>query len=88
MTLIYKLVGFDRETEALAVEYLIPRAKTRRAKTIAGIADDPAIFADWPLSRDQAAALADLIGAKIDSARYDWEFEPYAAAAPPDCAGD
>jgi hypothetical protein len=88
MAVRYKLVGFDRETEMIVVEYEVPQAKTRRAKTIAGIADHPEIFADWPLSRDQAAALADLIGAAIDPARYDWQFEPYAPAPAVNRPGD
>jgi hypothetical protein len=77
MELIYKLVGFDRATEALAVTREIPRDKVPQAKRIAGIADRPGIIADWPLSRDQAQAITDLIGAKIDVDHLDWALEPY-----------
>ncbi len=66
MALIYKLVGFDRVTEALAVTHDIPRNKVSQAKRIAGIADRRGIIADWPLSLDQPRAITDLIGAKID----------------------
>ncbi len=77
MALIYKLVGFDRVTEALAVTHDIPRNKVSQAKRIAGIADRRGIIADWPLSLDQARAITDLIGAKIDVDHLDWALEPY-----------
>ena len=77
MALVYKLVGFDRDTKSLALSYDIPGSKVGKAKTIAGIAENPDIIADWPLSRDQAGAIAQLIGARIDLGKYDWTLEPY-----------
>jgi hypothetical protein len=77
MALVYKLVGFDRVTESLALSYDIPRKTARKAKTIAGIAGNLNIIADWPLSRDQAGAIAQLIGEDVDLAEYDWSLEPY-----------
>jgi hypothetical protein len=79
MALVYKLVGFDRETEFLVASRDIPAEKVPHTKAIAGIANEPAIIADWPLSRDQAGAIADLIGTKIEVADYNWALEPYAA---------
>jgi hypothetical protein len=79
MALVYKLVGFDSKTEALALDYVIPAEKVQQAKTIAGTADNPAIIADWPLSCDQASAIAALIGAEVDPRKYDWALEPYQA---------
>ena len=76
MGLIYKLVGFDRDAEHLALSFDIPGKKIRKAKFVAGIADNPAMVADWPLSRDQAKATAELIGAQVDVANYDWALEP------------
>jgi hypothetical protein len=81
--MLYRLTGFDRKTERLALEFEIPPAKVRHAKKIAGIERNPAIFADWPLSRDQARALADFIGVEIDPDRYDWALEPYPAEVSP-----
>jgi hypothetical protein len=77
MELIYKLVGFDRATEALAVTRDIPRDKVPQAKRIAGIADRLGTIADWPLSHDQARAISDLIGAELDVDGLDWALEPY-----------
>jgi hypothetical protein len=80
MGLVYKLVGFDRDTEYLALSFDIPGKKIRKAKIVAGIADNPAIVADWPLSREQAKAIAELIGAQVDVPHYDWALEPYPAS--------
>jgi hypothetical protein len=77
MEVTYKLVGFDRATEELAVTYDIPRDKVGQMKYIAGIVDRPEIFADWPLSRDQARAITGLIGAELDVQSFDWAVEPY-----------
>jgi hypothetical protein len=80
LTLIYKLVGFDSDAEYLALSFDNPGEKTRKAKIVAGIADNRAIVGDWALSRDQAEAIAELIGAEIDVANYDWALEPYPAS--------
>lgn len=79
MAIVYKLVGFNRKTEALALDYVIPAEKVQQAKTIAGTANNPAIIADWPLSRDQASAIAALVGVEVESGKYDWALEPYQA---------
>ena len=80
MALVYRLVGFDRSTEALVASHDIPADKILQAKTIAGIVDNPAIIADWPLSRDQASAITALLGAELDVDRLDWALEPYTLA--------
>lgn len=79
MALVYKLAGFDPKTEILIVTHQIPSEKILQAKTIAGIADNPAIIADWPLSREQARAITKLIGAELDVESFDWALEPDAA---------
>jgi hypothetical protein len=79
MAILYKLVGFDHDTEALSIIHEIPSEKISQAKRIAGIANRPDIIADWPLSRDQARAITDLIGAELDVDHMDWALEPYAA---------
>ena len=77
MARIYKLVGYDRQTELLAVEHVIPEALTERAKAIAEIWARPEIVGDWPLSGDQASSIAAMIGVPLDLVRYDWFLEPY-----------
>ena len=77
MALIYKLVGYDRQTELSAAEHVLPAAFIERAKIIAGIAARPEIIGDWPLSADQARCIAETVAISIDSDCYDWFLEPY-----------
>jgi hypothetical protein len=73
----YKLVGYDRQNELLAVEHILPAETVGSAKAVAGIAAWPEIIGDWPLSSTQAARIAKSIGKTIDLGRYDWFLEPY-----------
>lgn len=77
MGITYKLVGYDRESETLAVEHILPAGTAGRAKVIAGIAHRPEIIGDWPLSTAQAARIAESIREAVDLGRYDWFLEPY-----------
>jgi hypothetical protein len=77
MALTYKLVGYDRGSELLAVEHALPPASVARAKIIAGVAAPPEIIGDWPLSLDQARSIAEIAGVTVDLDRYDWSLEPY-----------
>jgi hypothetical protein len=79
MAMVYKLVGFDRDTERLATADEIPADHVEQAKRIAGITDRPEIVADWPLTTDQAAAIADIIHKRINLRKVDYFLEPYAA---------
>jgi hypothetical protein len=79
MALTYKLVGYDRSTELLAVEHVVPPASIERVQAVAGTSERPEIIGDWPLSADQAASIAAVIGVPIDFERYDWFLEPYHA---------
>ena len=76
--MIYKLVGYDPETEVAAVEREIPAPLVERAKAAAGIWARPEIVGDWPLSKEQAGTIDAMIGARDDIRRFDWFLEPYA----------
>jgi hypothetical protein len=77
MDAIYRLVGFDRDTERLAVKYEIPAKYVPLAKKIAGIDERP-LIGDWPLSPEQVRHIAEVIGERIDPDAYDFSLEPYA----------
>jgi hypothetical protein len=77
MNAIYRLVGFNRDTESLAVKYEIPAKYVLLAKKIAGIDDRP-IIGDWPLSPEQVRHIAEVIGESIDPDAYDFSLEHYA----------
>ena len=77
MDAIYRLIGFDRDKEHLAVKYEIPAKYVLLAKKIAGIDERP-IIGDWPLSPEQVRHIAEVIGERIDADAYDFSLEPYA----------
>jgi hypothetical protein len=77
MDAIYRLVGFDRDTERLAVKYEIPAKHVLLAKKIAGIDERP-IIGDWPLSSEQVRHIAEVIGERIDPDAFDFQLETYA----------
>ena len=78
--MVYKLVGYDRATELVAAEHVIPDTLVERAKNAAGIRARPEIIGDWPLNEHQARKIAAMIGA-TDIAGRDWFLEPYSETA-------
>jgi hypothetical protein len=79
MKVIHRLVGYDRRTDRMSVRYEIPSDALAKAKSIAGVAlDDPGAAWSYPLSADQARAIAGLIQAPIDPDRLEFFFEPFA----------
>ncbi len=79
LRVIYKLTGYDKRTEKLAVAFEVPRGDAARAKRIAGIAiEDDTQVGDWELTSGQSHAIARLIRAEFDADRYDCFLEPYA----------
>ncbi len=78
MTVTYKLVGYDKRTERMAVRLDIPDSARSKAKKLAGLAiSNDLEVGDWELSAPQAAAIARLIGHSIDSSSCDFFLEPY-----------
>jgi len=79
MRVVYKLVGYDKRSENLAVTFEVPRSDVARAKSIAGIAiEDDTQVGDWELTSKQSNEIARLIEAKLDADRYDCFLEPFA----------
>jgi hypothetical protein len=76
MTMVYKLVGYDRATELVAAEHVIPDKLVERAKHMAGIGARPEIIGDWPLNEQQARVIGAMIDA-TDIGGRDWFLEPY-----------
>jgi hypothetical protein len=80
MSLIWDLAAFDRNTEFLeeGATFKIPARLIGQAKKLAGIAKDDRSFADYPLSSEQATAIAVLIDKPIDVERYEYMLAPSA----------
>jgi len=80
MNIVYKLVGYDRETERQAIKIDIPPKHVGSVRGIAGIARDDESMADCPLDENQARAIAGVIDKPIDAEKYDYFLEPYVQA--------
>jgi hypothetical protein len=73
----HQLAGYDRKTDALAVEYDIDAAVFRKIRKIVEVdADDPKAIASYPLSGTQLRAISDVTGIKFDADRYEFFLEP------------
>jgi hypothetical protein len=83
MTVKHCLVGYDRQTDRQAVRFEIDDRRMDRAKRIACVpADDPEAVWSYPLSRDQARDLAELIAAEIDPDQAEFFLEAFTAIPP------
>ena len=82
MTVVHRLVGYDRRSDRMRARRDIPPDLFAEAKRIAGVApDDPDAAWSYPLSEAQAQAIAQLIGTEIDPSRLEFFLEPFADAA-------
>jgi hypothetical protein len=79
----HRLVGYDRISERVAVEYEVPGRFLEFAKKVAKVrADDPEAVLCYRLDDLQAQDLAAAIGAKIDNDQLNFYLEGFAEAAP------
>ncbi len=77
--LTHSLVGYDRVTQRVADEYEVPDQVLARAKLLARVpADDPDAMMCYPLGASEARDLADVLTARIDTARRDYFLEGFA----------
>jgi hypothetical protein len=78
----HRLVGYDRTSGHVAVEYDIPDCLLERAKRVASVgADDPQAVLCYPLDKLQALGVAGAIGADIDPDQLNFYLEGFAEAA-------
>jgi hypothetical protein len=76
------IVGFDRNTERVAVDHPVPPAVVPAARQIANVPlDDPDLVVAYPLDAKQARQIAELANITIEPDRFDWFLESYA----PEC---
>ena len=74
----HSLVGYDRETERLAEEIVIPDAFLSQAKRLARVPRDGAdAVMCYPLDAARARDLADILNARIDTERRDYFLEGF-----------
>ena len=79
----HRLVGYDRTSGCVAVEYDVPDHLLELAKGVASVgADDPQAVLCYRLDDLQARDLATAIGAKIDGNQLNFYLEGFAEAVP------
>lgn len=79
MQLVFRLVGYDRATERLAVEYDIPPSSVAEAKKLVGVHPRySGQLGDIPLDNQKTKRIAAMIGAPVDPSQFDYFLETYA----------
>ena len=75
----HSLVGYDRVTERLSEEIVIPDAFLPQAKRLARVPqDDPDAVMCYPLDPARARRLANILNAQIDTEQRDYLLEGFA----------
>jgi hypothetical protein len=83
MRVIHRLVGYDSQTDKTKISLDIPDRLLTEAKKIVRVPDDdPEALWSYPLSVDQARAVAKLTGVEIDPATAEFFLEAFADPLP------
>ncbi|MBV9776789.1 MAG: hypothetical protein JO143_07040 [Acetobacteraceae bacterium] len=79
MSVVYALVGYDRQTARMVLRVALPPSAIPPAKEIAGIScDDDTQMGDWELDMSQARDIAGLFGQQpAILPDLDYFLEPY-----------
>ena len=81
MSVVHRITGYDRATEALIEQHDVPARMLATAKAAAQIsADDPDAIWSYQLSVDAAKRLATAMHIALDTARNDYFLESFAAS--------
>ena len=76
---IHRLVGYDRRTDRITVQFDIPNELMPEVKKIAKVtADDPDAVWSYPLSKAGTGRVAALIGAKLPDDNAEFFVEAFA----------
>ena len=79
MRVIHRLVGYDRQTDRMKVQFEIPDHLMAVARKIAKVpADDPDAAWSYPLTDSKTRRLASLIGAQADLKDAEFYLEAFA----------
>jgi hypothetical protein len=79
MSVVYKLIGYSRETERQSVSYDVPATQVRHVKVLAGIdPDDRTILGEVPLKSSQANRIAEVLRlGPINTRRLEFFLAPF-----------
>src|ERR1700730_8556446 len=74
----HRLVGYDRATDRMKVQFDIPAHLMPEAKRIANVPDDdPDAAWSYPLSKEKTRRVAKLIGAKVNCSEAEFFVEAF-----------
>lgn len=75
--LVYRLVGYNKKTDAHEATYDVPLEKARLARSIAKMAVYQ--VSDMPLSARQAQTIGEILRVNANTGRMNFFLEPYDA---------
>lgn len=78
--LVFKLVGFDRDTDRIVFQQTVPPGRVDEAIEIAGVKVPVAEMCDFPLSTERARRIAAILGLQIDTDGSEFFLETSAPA--------
>jgi hypothetical protein len=82
MSVVHRITGYDRITEALTEQHAVPLRLLSSAKAVAQVsADDPDAVWSYKLSADAANRLAAAMRIALDTARNEYFLESFVASS-------
>jgi|GEM_PF-1657725 hypothetical protein len=80
MTVLHKIIGYDRRTEVIAGAYDVPAGTLVEIKQLAHVdASDENASGSYPIEPAALGRVAELIGEHLDHPRFEFFLEPIAA---------
>jgi hypothetical protein len=81
MSVVHRIVGYNRHTELLEVEYDIPAERFSDVRALANVpAHDADAIGSYPIEPDAARTIARNIQRMTNLDQYDWFLEPFTDA--------
>jgi len=87
MSVMYEVTGYDRNTGRLVTFYDVPERTVPSVKELAGVPSSDDGLGAYPLNHCQLAAVANVLGAQIESADLDYFLEAYDGGTNQSAAG-
>jgi hypothetical protein len=83
MNAVVKLTGYEKTTEWLGTAMSVPLGLVEYARAVAGVPEtDPNVLAMYPLTVEQAAAIAAKSGFPLETDRFNYCLEAIAENRP------
>nr|WP_294552572.1 hypothetical protein [uncultured Rhodopila sp.] len=78
MTVKLQLTGYDKATDRVQVDYVLPLRENDLVKQLAGVQnDDPEVARAYPLTEDQAVEIACIAGTSVNPGQYHYFLEAF-----------